>query len=253
LITKQVQPEHIKAIPFIRDGFFIFRISGNHLSFIVIKVLRMAQLRTLGASKRMEALTDGIFAIVATILVLEIKVPKLPENYSNEEMAHAMREIMPYLFAFIFSFLNVLIFWFNHDTISRTLFYFDRKLTFLNFFFLLFISLIPFTTAFVSEYPMSREAVAAYGLVLFLASLVAALMYHHIAFRSDMMHPSVSLVTRRRIWRKVIVGPMAFLIAIMLGLLHPVIPIFVYIIMPLFFMFMPAIDMMEDLEKKNAE
>jgi uncharacterized membrane protein len=213
----------------------------------------MAQSRTLGASKRMEALTDGIFAIVATILVLEIKVPKLPENYSKEEMAHALRELMPYLFAFCFSFLNVLIFWFNHDTIAKTLSYFDRKLTFLNFFFLLFISLIPFTTAFVSEYPMSKAAVAVYGLILFLASLVAAMMCHHIAFRSDMMHASISMETRKRIWKKVIVGPIAFFLAIMMGLVHPLVPIFVYILMPFFFMFMPAINIMEgmDPEERN--
>jgi len=78
-----------------------------------------------GASKRMEALTDGIFAIVATLLVLEIKVPKLPENYSSAEMHQAFKEIVPSFIAFVFSFLNILIFWYNHDSIGKTLYYFD--------------------------------------------------------------------------------------------------------------------------------
>jgi type IV secretory pathway VirB2 component (pilin) len=95
--------------------------------------------------------------------------------------------------------------------------------------------------------------VAVYGLILLLASLVAAMMCHHIAFRSDMMHASISMETRKRIWKKVIVGPIAFFLAIMMGLVHPLVPIFVYILMPFFFMFMPAINIMEgmDPEERN--
>ncbi len=201
----------------------------------------------------MDALTDGIIAIVATLLVLEIKVPELPAHYSDEDIMHAAREIMPSLLAFIFSFLNVLVFWSNHDSIARTLRYFDRKITFLNFFFLMFISLVPFTTAFISEYPFSKLAVAVYGIVLFLASLAALMMYRHVAFRSDMMHDSISTGTRRKVWRKVIVGPIAFLLAIMLGLIHPIIPIIVYILMPLFYMFMPAIDMTQGVGQEERK
>lgn len=203
-----------------------------------------------GASKRMEALTDGIFAIVATLLVLEIRVPKLPEQYTSDEMHHAFREIIPSFIAFVFSFLNILVFWFNHDYIGKTLSYFDKKVTFLNFFFLLFISLIPFTTAFVSEYPYSLEAISVYGGVLFMASFFALLMYYHIAFKSDMMHPSVNMQSRKRVWKKILIGPIAFVIAILLGLLHVAIPIVIYILMPLFFMFMPGMDFQEVSEIK---
>jgi uncharacterized membrane protein len=199
-----------------------------------------------GASKRMEALTDGIFAIVATLLVLEIRVPNLPEQYTRDEMRHAFREIIPSFIAFVFSFLNILVFWFNHDSIGKTLSYFDKKVTFLNFFFLLFISLIPFTTAFVSEYPYSLEAISVYGGVLFMASFFAVLMYHHIAFKSDMMHPSVTMQSRKKVWKRILFGPIAFVIAILLGLLHVAIPIIIYILMPLFFMFMPGMDFQEE-------
>ena len=198
-----------------------------------------------GASKRMEALTDGIMTIVATLLVLDIKVPELPENYSRTEMQHAFREILPSLIAFVFSFLNILIFWFNHDSIGKVLSYFDRRLTFLNIFFLLFISLVPFTTAFVSKYPYSFEAISVYGIVLFMASFFAAWMYYHIAFKSDMMHTSISLEARKKLWKKIRVGPVSFLAAILLGMIHVAIPICIYILMPFFYMFMLGIDLME--------
>lgn len=197
----------------------------------------------------MEALTDGIIAIVATLLVLEIKVPKLPEQYTGEEMRLAFREIIPSFIAFVFSFLNILIFWFNHDNIGKTLYYFDRRLTFLNFFFLLFISLIPFTTAFISEYPFSLEAITVYGIVLFMASFFAAWMYYHIAFNSDMMHTSISLESKKRIWKKIRLGPVSFFAAILLGMIHVAIPICIYILMPFFYMFMLGIDLVEDPKK----
>lgn len=213
----------------------------------------MVVTRSAGASKRMEALSDGIIAIVATLLVLEIRVPKLPESHTPQDMMHAIGEMIPSLVAFLFSFLNILVFWFNHDSIGKVLYYFDRKVSFLNFFFLLFISLVPFTTAYVSEFPQSKIAVTAYGIVLFSASLVAAWMYHHIAFHSNMMHASIKLTTRRKIWRKVMMGPIAFLVAILLGWVHPMIPISVYILMPLFFMFMPAMDISDQLTSDEKD
>jgi uncharacterized membrane protein len=204
-----------------------------------------------GASKRMEALTDGIFAIVATLLVLEISVPKLPENYSSAEMHQAFKDIVPSIIAFVFSFLNILIFWFNHDSIGKTLYYFDRRLTFLNFFFLMFISLIPFTTAFISEFPYSFEAISVYGIVLFMASFFAAWMYYHIAFKSDLMHRSISSEARIKIWNKIRMGPVSFFAAILLGMIHVAIPICIYILMPFFYMFMLGIELV-GLEKKEA-
>jgi uncharacterized membrane protein len=206
----------------------------------------MTQTFSPGASRRMEALSDGIIAIVATLLVLEIRVPKLPDPFSTAELTHALKEILPSLIAFIFSFLNILVFWYNHDTIAKTLYYFDKKLSFLNFFFLMFISLVPFTTAFVSEYPFSLTAVTVYGLVLMTASLFATWMYHHIAFRSDMMHKGINMKTRKLIWRRVVAGPVSFAGAILLGFVHVGIPIAIYIFMPLFFMFMPQPDLTDN-------
>jgi uncharacterized membrane protein len=204
-----------------------------------------------GNSKRMETLTDGIMAIAATLLVLEIKVPKLPENYTNAEMQHAFGEIVPSFIAFVFSFLNILIFWVNHDSIGKTLYYFDRRLSFLNIFFLLFISLIPFTTAFISEYPYSFEAISIYGTVLFLASFFGAWMYYHIAFNSEMMHDSVSFESRKKLWKQIRLGPISFFAAILLGGIHVAIPICIYILMPFFYMFMKNIDLVEGNKKDD--
>ena len=195
-------------------------------------------------SKRMEALSDGIFAIAATLLVLEIKVPEIKDS-STHQLIESLKEIAPSLIAFIFSFLNILIFWVNHDNIGKVLIYFDSKLTYLNVVFLLFISLVPFTTAFVSRYPFSLIAISIYGFVFLLTALIAAIMYYYIAFKSRLMLDKITLQSRKRIWKRVIMGPVFFALAIILGCFHVLIPIFIYILVPLLFLVMPKIEFQE--------
>jgi uncharacterized membrane protein len=207
-----------------------------------------------GASKRLEALSDGVFAIASTLLVLEIKVPELEKGFSQKELVHALTEILPSFIAFVFSFLNILVFWVNHDAINKVILRYDTKTTYLNIVFLLFISLIPFTASFISRYPDSFIAITIYGLVLFFSSLSGAMMYHHLAFRNKLFIPAVTMASRKKIWRLIVSGPVLFAVAIAGGLISVYIPIFIYAIIPVIFMFMPQLDFdstEEEREKKN--
>ncbi len=195
-----------------------------------------------GPSKRMEAVSDGIFAIAATILVLEIKVP---ESGDSILMVNSLKQVIPSFIGFVFSFLNILIFWVNHDIIGKVIVKFDSRLTYMNIFFLLTISLIPFTTAFVSRYPFSIIAVTFYGVVLFMNSILACAMYYYIAFSSDLMMKNITMKSRKKIWRRIITGPGLFFFAIMLGFINVYIPITIYIITPLLFIVLPGIEFEE--------
>ena len=195
-----------------------------------------------GASKRLEALSDGVFAIACTLLVLEIHIPHFKPGLSIAEQWHEVSELIPSLIAFGFSFLNILVFWTNHDAINKVIIRYDTKTTYLNIIFLLFISLIPFTTAFIGQNPHSFVAIAAYGLVLLFASLTAILMYHHLAFRSKLFLPEVSAISKKRVYKQIVSSPFLYIAAIAGGLINTYIPIVIYIIMPVIFMFMPQLD-----------
>src|SRR5215510_504780 len=207
-----------------------------------------------GASKRLEALSDGVFAIACTLLVLEIEIPAFEPGLSLagqwEEFSHA---IIPSLAAFAFSFLNILIFWVNHDTINKVIVRYDTKTTYLNIIFLLFISLIPFTTAFLRSNLTSFLANACYGLVLFFASLVAVWMYHHLAFRSNLFLTEVGMKSRKRVYRQIVSGPVLFAIAIALGTISNYISIGIYALTPLSFMFLPQLDFDTKEEEKAQQ
>lgn len=195
-----------------------------------------------GASKRLEALSDGVFAIAGTLLVLEIKIPHFEKGLTLIQQWEKFSESLPSIIAFIFSFLNILVFWSNHDAINKVIVRYDTKVSFLNILFLLFISLIPFTTAFIGENPHSFIAIAAYGLVLMIASLIAAVMYHHLAFKAMLFYPEVTMKSRRRVYRQIVSGPILFTIAIACGLITNYIPIIIYILTPVVFMFLPQLD-----------
>jgi uncharacterized membrane protein len=209
-----------------------------------------------GASKRLEALSDGVFAIACTLLVLEIHIPHFKSGISLSEQWHQFSELIPSLIAFAFSFLNILVFWTNHDAINKVIVRYDTKTTYLNIIFLLFISLIPFTTAFIGQNPHSFVAIAAYGLVLMFASLTAIVMYHHLAFKSKLFLPEVSAKSKRRVYRQIASSPFLYIAAITGGLITTYIPITIYIIMPIIFMFMPQLDFdtkEEEIKKVHHE
>jgi uncharacterized membrane protein len=195
-----------------------------------------------GASKRLEALSDGVFAIACTLLVIEVEVPHFKKGASFNQQWHAFLEVLPSIAAFAFSFLNILVFWVNHDAINKVLIRYDTKTTYLNILFLLFISLIPFTTAFLESNPDSLIATASYGWVLFLASLIAVIMYHHLAFRSKLFLPEVTMASRKRVYKQVLSGPILFIIAIATALINNYIAMAIYALTPISFMFLPQLD-----------
>ncbi len=206
-----------------------------------------------GASKRLEALSDGVFAIACTLLVLEIKIPHFRHGLSTAEQWDIFKGVIPSIGAFVFSFLNILIFWTNHDAINKVVLRYDTKTTYLNIIFLLFISLIPFTTAFIGENLNSFIANAAYGLVLFFASVFGVWMYNHVAFKSNLFLPEVTMASRKKMYLQVASGPILFVVAILLGLISNYISIAIYALTPVSFMFLPQLDFDTKEEEKMKE
>ena len=196
-----------------------------------------------GASRRLEALSDGVFAIAGTLLVLEIKIPDLHHGTLREQWNIIKEaETLESIGAFVFSFLNIFVFWTNHDAINKVIARYDTKTTYLNIIFLLFISLIPFTTAFLRENIDSFIANATYGIVLCLASVFAVWMYHHLAFNAKLFYSEVTMHSRRKVYKQVFPGPILFFAAIMLGLVSNYISIAIYALTPISFMFLPQLE-----------
>lgn len=115
-------------------------------------------------ANRMEAFSDGVLAIIITIMVLEFKVP---EGHDW----HALVELGPKLVSYIFSFVYVGIYWNNHHHLLHMVRTMNGRLMWLNLLLLFWLSLVPFTTAWMGESHFAPTPTALYGIILFLAAL----------------------------------------------------------------------------------
>jgi uncharacterized membrane protein len=113
---------------------------------------------------RIEALSDAVFAIVMTLLVIEIKVPELHSKFSEGSLLHELEKLSPLFFAYFLSSAIIATFWFSHNfmysLLAKNL---NRTVINLNFVFLAFLSLIPFATHLLGAYPESQVAVFVYA------------------------------------------------------------------------------------------
>ncbi|MFD9725044.1 TMEM175 family protein [Streptomyces sp. NPDC059072] len=119
---------------------------------------------------RVEAFSDGVFAIIITILVLELEAP---EEKGWSGFWHGVREQWPHYAAYVVSFLIIGVMWVNHHTIFSHLKRVDRALLFLNLLVLMVVSVIPYTTNVLAEHLMDDGGSASAAAVLYSAITVA--------------------------------------------------------------------------------
>jgi uncharacterized membrane protein len=115
-------------------------------------------------SGRLEAFTDGVVAIVITIMVLELKVPR-------DGTLAGLSETMPILLAYVLSFINVGLYWNNHHHLLHATDRIDGKVLWANLFLLFWLSLVPFVIRWLDASSFSPMATAAYGVVLAMAAI----------------------------------------------------------------------------------
>jgi len=112
---------------------------------------------------RVEAFTDGVFAIAMTLLILEFKVPRASSEVSNGKwwLVRALAALWPSFIAYVLSFGTILIMWVNHHGLFKHAHRVDNRLLFANGFLLLVVTFVPFPTAVLAEYLDKPSASAA--------------------------------------------------------------------------------------------
>ena len=147
--------------------------------------------RELLGKGRIEALSDGVFAIVVTLLVLELRVPEITEAGSVDAMAAALLSMAPKLLSLVISFLTVCVIWLNHHRLFTLLDSVDVTFFWLNANLLLWVSVIPFPTAIIGDYPSNPLALSFYGVVMALMAAAFVFMRMHMQ-KTRCFHPDVN-------------------------------------------------------------
>lgn len=179
--------------------------------------------------ERVVALTDGVFAIIITILVLELKVPELGPGV---KLVDALEQVRPTFVAFVISFSLVGMYWVWHRGVFANVRYVDLNLLWLNLLFLLPVSMVPFAASVLGEYTSDPAALHLYGFVLIVATLVRIWIDLYLGGHPGLLWASAGR-QRRRISTIAAAAPVVVYVAAMLMAdIAPGLSLFLFFAMP---------------------
>lgn len=122
-------------------------------------------------TSRLEAFSDGVLAIIITIMVLELKVPHGAD-------LNSLKPIVPVFISYILSFINIGIYWNNHHHLMQSVEQVNGKVMWANMHLLFWLSIVPFSSGWMGENQFSEWPVAVYGIVLMMAGVAYYFLAH---------------------------------------------------------------------------
>jgi uncharacterized membrane protein len=187
---------------------------------------------------RLEAFSDGVFAIAITLLVLDLKVPQAIER---GQLWMALGRQWSSYFAYLVSFLIIGIIWINHHAIFDKVRAVDRTLLIANLALLLSVSVIPFPTRLVSEYlsqrPDADVALAVYSATMLAMGLANGWIWLHITGPRGLMHEHLDRLAHRAAIRRFGVGSIGYLLLVGFSFVSPLGTLVVHGLLALYYCF----------------
>lgn len=172
---------------------------------------------------RLEAFSDGVLAIIITIMVLELKPP-------HDDSLHAVFVLWPKFLSYLLSFVNIAIYWNNHHHMFQATQKINGKVLWMNAHLLFWLSLIPFVTAWMGENHFSKLPTIFYGLVL----LMSGIAYYFLAHSIQSLHGHDSSFSKAlQSDRKGKLSVVVYAVGIPLSFLHPMLAFSVYVVVTL--------------------
>jgi uncharacterized membrane protein len=185
---------------------------------------------------RMEAFSDGVFAIAITLLVLELSVPEGSEGH----LLRAVLDLWPSYLAYIVSFATIGATWLGHNSITHYMHGANATLLRLNLALLLVVSFVPFPTKLVAEYLGSREdekvAATIFGVTLLAATSLLSLMWAQ-AVRHQLVHPATGDEEITLLSKRLRPSLALYLVLIVVGWFTPLIAVIGYLVIAFFLIF----------------
>jgi uncharacterized membrane protein len=183
-------------------------------------------------TNRLEAFSDGVFAIAATLLILNVAV-------STNNLSDELLRIWPSYVAYAVSFVTIGIIWANHHTVMGQISHVNRTFHVINTLFLMVVSFIPFPTHLLSEYildPNNAQAAAiAYGITGTLVAVMFNIMWRYAAGGRRLLRADAKPRTVDGITRSYLPGPFLYAAATVVALASPVVSAGIYAAIALFY------------------
>jgi uncharacterized membrane protein len=188
---------------------------------------------------RLEAFSDGVFAIVITLLILDIRFPDV--DYS--QFGATLISLLPRILAYVMSFIIIGVYWVTHHNSMHAMRKTDRSFLWLNILLLLCVSFIPFPTSLLGRYPFQAAPIIIYGLTLIACNAVGYVMIIYVWY-----HPHLAASDFNRKYMQshtpiYILVNVAYLGAILAAHSFPLLSYLIYIAVILsLIVFLPKLD-----------
>lgn len=172
---------------------------------------------------RLEAFSDGVLAIIITIMVLEMKVP---EGASFQ----ALKQVLPVFLTYVMSFIYLAIYWNNHHHLLQAVNNVNGKILWANLNLLFWLSLFPFVTGWMGENHFQANPIALYGVVLFMAAFAFKIIIYFV-IKNEGKNSNVGKVYGND--KRLNISMLLYLIGIGLSFYQSIISLLIYIVVAL--------------------
>ena len=190
-------------------------------------------------TSRVEAFSDGVFAIALTLLILGIKVPDLNDFASNYKLYQALTSLWPSFFAFILSFTTILIMWINHHGFFKYLKKIDTQFLYANGFLLLMVTFINFPTVILAKYfdsPAVVTATAFYCSSMVLVNLSFNFLWFSSAYKRKLVRDAVTNTLIYKIRNAYLLSFVIYLLAFIISFFLPLVGLLICISLWIFWL-----------------
>ncbi|WP_344774346.1 TMEM175 family protein [Gryllotalpicola kribbensis] len=182
----------------------------------------------MGPTRRLEALIDGVFAIVMTIIVIEIELPK----HAAESLLAELGGNVPTLLGYALVFVTLGTVWFGNRTQSDFARYADHPFVWLNLLMLMLVAFVPYTANLLAHYPTERVAVVTYGVHLTAITVVHGSLWWYLTAHPWLLHAGLTKPYRSRSRFPAFTLAVGFAAATLLGLAWPIAGLIGYLLVP---------------------
>ena len=174
---------------------------------------------------RVEAFSDGVFAIVITLLILDIRVPDV--DYS--QLLAALVAVLPRMFAYVISFGVIGVYWLAHHQSLQLVGRLNGLLIWLNLVYLLAVSFMPFPTALLGRYPMQPIPIVIYGLNLILANTTGIILTLYLRAHPELGSGLAHRASHKSFYLFGFVN-LSYVLAMLLGFVAPAVSYGIFVI-----------------------
>ncbi len=189
-----------------------------------------------GFSKnRLETLTDGVFAIVMTLLVLGIAVPQLTSSEVAIELPKKLLELWPVVFSYVTSFMILGFLWIGNHEQFHYITHSNRTLAWITIFYLMFVAFVPFSTALLGKYNDQQISVIIYGINIIIIGSLINVKWWYVTKNHCLIDKNLDSSFVRTMSRRFLVGPIAYLIAVAVSFVSIETSLILYIATPLYY------------------